>query len=38
MSLRDMLLKTIQEGDTLEFETLLDKLKKGSEKNEANSL
>lgn len=38
MSLRDMLLKTIQEGDTREFETLLDRLKKRSDKNKANSL
>lgn len=38
MSLHDMLLKAIQEGDTLEFEALLDRLKKRSDKNKANSL
>lgn len=38
MSLHDMLLKAIQEGDTRKFETLLDRLKKRSDKNKANSL
>ena len=38
MSLHDMLLKAIQEGDTREFGTLIYRLKKRSEKNKANSL